>query len=184
MKRIFKRAAFSLVEMLIVIMLFAVLVAISVPLFLPENVKFDSWANSLYNTLYRGKMAAIINLYEVGFSIIDNRNFILFIDFNRDGVQSPGDQTIFDSRSIFSDFRNRNCLIQNVTIVRPNGNVDVINSFNNTLIFRFNTLGFVNLPDNTRFTSIILNLANSRVSYRYVINLTSGGSITIAKQRI
>ncbi len=175
------KKAFSLIELIIVMSLFIILFAISAPLFFPENIKFDSWANSLYNSLYRAKMAAIINLYEVGFICLDNRNYLIFLDNNRNTTFDNNDRVIFDSRNIFNDFNNRNSSIQNIIISSPNNlNQSVLPSPNN-VIFRFNSLGFLILPNNNNFNLITFDLRNNRVIYRYFIVLTSGGDINIRK---
>lgn len=183
MELIKSKKGFSLVELVIVISVFVILVTIATPLFFPENVKFDSWSNGLYNALYRAKTAAIINLYEVGFIALDNRNFLIFIDANRSNSFDNNDPVVIDSRNIFNDFNNRNSSIENIIISSSLGS-QTINTFNpNNIIFKFNSLGFVILPNNNQFNSITINLINNRVSYRYSITLTPGGDINIRKVR-
>lgn len=182
MKFIKSNKGFSLIELLISISVLVILVTLATPLFFPENVKFDSWSNGIYNALYRAKTAAIINLYEVGFIALDNRNFLIFLDTNRSNSFDNNDRIIIDSRNVLNDFNNRNSSIQDIIISFPNTTQSVMFNPNN-VIFKFNSLGFVLLPDGNNFNSITLNLINNRVSYRYSIILTPGGDIDIRKVR-
>ncbi|MGC8816009.1 MAG: hypothetical protein ACP5O4_07475, partial [bacterium] len=139
-------------------------------------------ANSLYNALYRAKISAIVNLYNTGFIVLDNRNYMIFLDLNRNNnFDNNIDTVILNTRNIINDFNNRNSFIQSINISSNNLDTTIINFNPNNVIFRFNSLGFVNLPNNNNFNFIDFNLVNNRVRYRYVIRLIPGGDINIRK---
>lgn len=156
-----------------------------VPLFLSENIKFDSWANSLYNSLYRAKITAILNLYDTGFIALDNRNYMLFFNLNgNNNFDNNIDTVILNTRNIINVFNNRNSFIQNIIISSSsNINTIIVNFDPNSVILKFNSLGFINLPGNNSFNYIEFNLANNKVRYRYVIRLVPSGDINIRKIR-
>jgi prepilin-type N-terminal cleavage/methylation domain-containing protein len=190
------RKGFSLIELIIVIFIVGVLLFIGVPMFMPEKFKFDTYANNFYNNLYRAKLGALVNLYNVGIVFLrDNdgqvRHFYAFLDTNRNNQYNTQEQIIVNTRNILNDFSIRKSRIESVIVVTntliintlfmfaPN---DPANGQNSSYIF--NSLGFFT-TGHPGFRELRITLSNQdpRVNYRVLITITSGGEITLRKIR-
>jgi prepilin-type N-terminal cleavage/methylation domain-containing protein len=190
------RKGFSLVELIIVIFIVGVLLFIGVPMFMPEKFKFDSYTNNFYNNLYRAKLGALVNLYNVGIVFLrDNdgqvRHFYAFLDTNRNNQYNTQEQIIVNTRNILNDFSIRKSRIESVLVVTNSNNINMFFTFippnpangqNSTAIF--NSLGFFT-TGHPGFRELRITLSNQdpRVNYRVLITITSGGEITLRKIR-
>jgi hypothetical protein len=168
---------------------------------MPEKFKFDSYTNNFYNNLYRAKLGALVNLYNVGIVFLrDNdgqvRHFYAFLDTNRnnryDNNNNTREQIIVNTRNIFNDsFIGRNG-IESIVVVTNTTNISLdlrdLNIFprnpadgqNSTAIF--NSLGFFTTR-HAGFRELRITLSNQdpNVNYRVLITITSGGEITLRK---
>jgi len=190
------RKGLSLVELAIVIFIVGVLLFIGVPMFMPEKFKFDTYANNFYNNLYRAKLGALVNLYNVGIVFLrDNdgqvRHFYAFLDTNRNNQYNTQERIIVNTRNILNDFSIRKSRIESV-IVATNTSIinmlfmfapnDPANGQNSTA--RFNSLGFFT-TGHPGFRELRITLSNQdpSVNYKVLITITSGGEITLRKIR-
>ena len=188
------RKGLSLVELAIVIFIVGVLLLIGVPMFMPEKFKFDSYTNNFYNNLYRAKLGALVNLYNVGIVFLrdnDNqvRHFYAFLDTNRNNQYDTQEQIIVNTRNIFNDFSIRKNRIESILVVTNTSNIDIplnifppnpANGQNSTAIF--NSLGFFT-TGSPGFRELRITLSNQdpNVNYRVLITINSGGEITLRK---
>jgi prepilin-type N-terminal cleavage/methylation domain-containing protein len=188
------RKGFSLVELIIVIFIVGVLLFIGVPMFMPEKFKFDTYANNFYNNLYRAKLGALVNLYNVGIVFLrDNdgqvRHFYAFLDTNRNNQYNTQEQIIVNTRNILNDFSIRKSRIESVLVVTNTSIINMLfmfapndpaNGQNSTAIF--NSLGFFT-TGHPGFRELRITLSNQdpSVNYRVLITITSGGEITLRK---
>lgn len=190
------RKGLSLVELAIVIFIVGVLLFIGVPLFMPEKFRFDSYTNNFYNNLYRAKLGALVNLYNVGIVFLrdnDNqvRHFYAFLDTNRNNQFDTREQIIVNTRNILNDFSIRKSRIESVSVVTNTGIINMLFTFippnpangqNSTAIF--NSLGFFTTR-HPGFRELRITLSNQdpSVNYRVLITITPGGEITLRKIR-
>jgi len=190
------KKAFSLIEWMIVIFIFGVLLFIGIPMFMPEKFKFESYTNNFYNNLYRAKLGALVNLYNVGIVFLrdnDNqvRHFYAFLDTNRNNQFNTQEQIIINTRNILSDFSIRKNIVENVTVVTNTGNINMLFTFspnnpsngqNATAIF--NSLGFFT-TNHSGFRELQITLSNQdpTVNYKVLITISSGGEVTLRKIR-
>jgi Tfp pilus assembly protein FimT len=190
------RKGLSLVELVTVIFIVGVLLFIGVPLFMPEKFRFDSYTNNFYNNLYRAKLVALVNLYNVGIVFLgDNddqvRHFYAFLDTNRNNQFDTREQIIVNTRNIFNDFSIRRNRIESILVVTNTSNRAIplniftpnpANGQNSTAIF--NSLGFFTTRD-PGFRELRITLSNQdpSVNYRVLITIYSGGEITLRKIR-
>jgi prepilin-type N-terminal cleavage/methylation domain-containing protein len=190
------RKGLSLVEIMIVIFIVGVLLLIGVPMFMPEKFKFDSYTNNFYNNLYRAKLGALVNLYNVGIVFLrdnDNqvRHFYAFLDTNRNNRYDTQERIIINTRNILNDFSIRKSRIESVLVVTDSNNINMLFTFippnpadgqNSTAIF--NSLGFFT-TGHPGFRELRITLSNQdpSVNYRVLITITSGGEITLRKIR-
>jgi prepilin-type N-terminal cleavage/methylation domain-containing protein len=190
------RKGFSLIELIIVIFIVGVLLFIGIPMFMPEKFKFDSYTNNFYNNLYRAKLGALVNLYNVGIVFLkDNddqvRHFYAFLDTNRNNQYNTQEQIIVNTRNILNDFSIRKSRIESVIIVTNTLIINTLFTFvpnapangqNSSHIF--NSLGFFT-TGHPEFRELRITLSNQdpSVNYRVLITITSGGEITLRKIR-
>jgi prepilin-type N-terminal cleavage/methylation domain-containing protein len=190
------RKGFSLIELIIVIFIVGVLLFIGVPMFMPEKFKFDTYANNFYNNLYRAKLGALVNLYNVGIVFLrDNdgqvRHFYAFLDTNRNNQYNTQEQIIVNTRNILNDFSIRKSRIESVLVVTNSNNINMLfmfapndpaNGQNSSSIF--NSLGFFT-TGHPGFRELRITLSNQdpSVNYRVLITINSGGEITLRKIR-
>ncbi len=190
------RKGFSLIELIIVIFIVGVLLFIGVPMFMPEKFKFDSYTNNFYNNLYRAKLGALVNLYNVGIVFLrdnDNqvRHFYAFLDTNRNNRYDIEESIIINTRNILNDFSIRKSRIESVIVVTNTSIINMLfmfapnapaNGQNSTATF--NSLGFFTTR-HPGFRELRITLSNQdpSVNYRVLITITSGGEITLRKIR-
>ena len=165
-------------------------------MFMPEKFRFDSYTNNLYNNLYRAKLGALVNLYNVGIVFLkDNdgqvRHFYAFLDTNRNNQYNTQEQIIVNTRNILNDFSIRKSRIESVIIVTNTLTINTLFTFapnapangqNSSHIF--NSLGFFT-TGHPGFRELRITLSNKdpSVNYRVLITITSGGEITLRKIR-
>lgn len=183
-----KNKGFSLIEILVAIVILGTLLIVTLPFFLPEKLKFDEYANSFVNLLYRAKMAAIFNLYNA--NILYNRNtgvFSVYIDENRNNIRDNNERIIHSFPRGLDFLTNSQSRLSSVRVFNGNNWVNLIIIANETNIIIFDRLGFASTTTpNTQIIDIYLtnNRVLNRFRYEYVVRVTSGGSIRLIRRRI
>lgn len=181
------RKGFSLVETIIVVAIIATLLIITSPLFIPEKIKYDQYANSLTNVFYRAKMSAIFNLYNA--NITYNRNtgiFTIFIDENRNNIRDSNEQIVHTFPTTLSFLRRSRTRLGRVLVFDGNQWRDLLSTNQEINIVTFNRLGFVETSiANTQIIDIYITNDQifNRYSYEYVIRINSGGNIRLIRRR-
>ncbi|MCS7165222.1 MAG: prepilin-type N-terminal cleavage/methylation domain-containing protein [Candidatus Calescibacterium sp.] len=182
------RKGFSLVETIIVVAIITTLLIITSPLFIPEKIKYDQYANSLTNIFYRAKMSAIFNLYNA--NIIYNRStgiFTIFIDENRNNIRDSNERIVHTFPTTLDFLRRSRTRLQRVLVFNGSNWINLIFLNQETNIVTFNRLGFA--ETSTPNTQIIdIYITNTQISnryrYEYVIRINSGGNIRLIKRNL
>jgi len=177
------RKGFTLVEFVVVIMILAILISLSITVFAPQKVKYDNYASSLTNLLFRAKNAAIFNLYNT-VVIYNNGRFTVFIDMNKNNVQDQNENTLATFPNGLDYLINSGSSLQDVRVFGQ-GQWNTIT--NNNVVIVFDRLGFATFPgiNNVQTIQIYLNnqQVRNRYGYQYVISVSSGGDIRLLRRR-
>lgn len=181
------KKGFSLIELIIVLLIIGILLFISAPLFVPEKLKFDQYANSFTNLLYRSKMAAIFNLYNT--AIIYDRNtgiFTAFVDTNSNRTLDSNEEIIQTFPTTLDFLRRSNTRLSGISVF--NGAVWIQTLFitQKTHIITFDRKGFAQATNNTQIIDIYITNQNIKNKYRYeyCVRITNGGDIRLIKRNI